>query len=288
MDPAVEFEDALTRIGFGPPERQAIMTMSGCQNIAMLGILTADQVSKICKQIETRVLNPLPITTMQEQLLLSMHFWVTNRQRLQLPINAADFTLVVALNQAQTMRQTLEDEGRLDKEAIAKASDKLKNVTTWKIFVEATETYLGQLIGSGRIPLRYAIRHDEFPIPGTIFQTEQEQSIALAPLTGPAYQRDNAKVYGIIKQLVLEGPGRSYIIPFDSTSNGRAAWLALIHHFEGDGFRNRNVEEAYITLEHLVYEGEKKGFNFEKFIERHMDCYLELARHNEPVLEAKK
>ena len=99
---------------------------------------------------------------------------------------------------------------------------------------------------------------------------------------------DNAKVYGIIKQLVLEGPGRSYILRYDATSDGHAAWFALINHFEGDGFRNRNVEEAYTTLEHLVYEGEKKGFSFEKFIERHMDCYLELARHNEPVLESKK
>jgi hypothetical protein len=105
MDPAVDFEDALARIGFGPPEREAIITMSGCRNIAMLGILTVDQVSKICKRIETRAVNPLPITTMQEQLLLAMRFWVTNRQRLQLPINAADYTLVLALNQAQTMRQ---------------------------------------------------------------------------------------------------------------------------------------------------------------------------------------
>ena len=110
------------------------------------------------------------------------------------------------------------------------------------------ETYLGQLVGSGRIPLRYVIRRRENPELGTIFQTEQEQNMAMAPLTGLAYQRDNAKVYGIIKQLVLEGPGRSYILRYDSTSDGRAAWFALINHFEGDGFRNRNVEEAYTKL----------------------------------------
>jgi hypothetical protein len=170
---------------------------------------------------------------------------------------------------------------------VAKAPEKFKNASTWKVFAEAMETYLGQLIGSGRIPLRYVIRRRENPEIGTIFQTEQEQNIAMAPLTGPAYQHDNAKVYGIIKQLVLEGPGHSYILHYDSTSDGRAAWFALINHFEGDGFRNHNVEEAYATLEHLAYEGEKKGFSFEKFIECHMDCYLELARHNDPVLESK-
>jgi len=40
--------------------------------------------------------------------------------------------------------------------------------------------------------------------PVAVYLTEQEQSIVLSPLQGIAYQRDNIKVYGIIKQLVLE------------------------------------------------------------------------------------
>jgi hypothetical protein len=75
---------------------------------------------------------------------------------------------------------------------------------------------------------------------------------------------------------------------FDDAANGRGAWNALRSHFEGDGFRNRNVEEAYNTLETLVYEGEQKGFTFEKFSERQLECYLELSRFNEPILESKK
>jgi len=49
-----------------------------------------------------------------------------------------------------------------------------------------------------------------------------------------------------------------------------------------------DVEDAYHTLEHLFYKGERKSFNFEKFVERHMECYLELAQHEEPVNESKK
>jgi len=49
------------------------------------------------------------------------------------------------------------------------------------------------------------------------------------------------------------------------------------NHFEGDSFCDCNVEDAYFTLEHFFYEGERKSFNFEKFVERHMECYLELA-----------
>lgn len=41
-------------------------------------------------------------------------------------------------------------------------------------------------------------------------------------------------------------------------------------------------------LEHLFYEGEKKGFIFEKFLENHSASSWKLERHGEPVLESKK
>jgi len=259
----IAFENALARIGFSPNERQAFIQTSGCTNIAMLGILPADQISKICKRLSTRAIDPITLSAIQEQLLLAMRFWVTNLQRLQQQVDANDFTTALALNQAQTMRQQLEDDARTDREAVAKAPDKFKSATNWKVFAEALETYLGQLMGSGRVPLKYIIRNEVIPAPDAVFETDQAQSIAFAPLTGPSFQRDNAKVYGIIKQLVLEGPGRTYILRYDAAGDGRSAWMALKGHFEGEGFRNRNVEDAYSTLEHLVYEGEKKGFTFE-------------------------
>jgi len=62
----------------------------------------------------------------------------------------------------------------------------------------------------------------------------------------------------------------------------------MYNHFEGDSYRNRAKLEAYSTLEHICYDGEKKGFTFEKFVEKHNECYLELAHHNEPVYKEKK
>jgi hypothetical protein len=262
-----DFLEALQRVGFEQDQRVAIIEASGCLNIAMLGLLSIAQVSKFCKHIETRPVNPIRINTIQEQLSLAMRFWVTQWQRLQLPVDATQFTMVVALNQAQIMRQQAEDDARTDKEPVAKAPDKFKSARAWKIFAEALETYLGQILGSGRIPLRYVICRVANLDPATTYANDNELAIAIAPLTGECFTRDNVKVYGIIKQLVLEGPGRSYILPFDNAANGRAAWLALVDHFEGDGFRNRIVEDAYRVLENLHYEGERKGFYFEKFIE---------------------
>jgi hypothetical protein len=263
------FTDVLDRIGFTQQQREVIIEATGCRNIAMLGLLTTDQISKMCKRLESRTVDPVIISTVQEQLLLGLRYWVENNQRLQLPIVAEDFNMIVVLNQVQKLRQQAEDDARRDKETVAKAPDKFKNGTAWKVFTEATETYLSQLLGSGQIPLSYVIRKIDTPDPDAIYQNDIERLIAIAPLQGDAFLRDKIKAYGIIKQLVIEGPGRSYILPFYKANGGRSAWLALRAHYEGEGFKNRNVEEAYSALENIFYEGEKKGFTFEKFLERH-------------------
>jgi hypothetical protein len=151
---------------------------------------------------------------------------VTN-QRLQLPIVAEEFNMITALNQVQKMHQQAEDNARMDKEVVAKAPDKFKTGTAWKVFAEATETYLGQLLGSGRILLSYITWRIELPDPDIVYQKDLECLIAIAPLVGDAFQRDNAKVYRIIKQLIIKGPGRSYIRPYDKANDRRRAWLAL-------------------------------------------------------------
>jgi hypothetical protein len=284
----VAFMAALGRIGFAPAAQQEIIAYTGCANIAMLGLMTPEDISKICKVFRTHAVNPLQVMVVQEQLLLAVRFWVSNRQHLQKPVEAHVVTAVLAYNQAQMMRHMLEDEARADKEQTAKMPEKFKAPNGWRIFAEAMETYLSHLKGSGRIPLCYVIHKDTVPVPNAVYDTVLEESIAIAPLVGDDFQRDNTRVYGIIKQLVLEGPGRSYILPFDKTSNGRATWLSLTAHFEGESYRNRNVEEAYATLESLHYEGERRGFTFEKFVEKHNKAYLELERYGEPVLETKK
>lgn len=42
------------------------------------------------------------------------------------------------------------------------------------------------------------------------------------------------------------------------------------------------------TLDTIHYEGEKKGFTFEKIVECHNYAFLELKHHDEPIIETKK
>jgi hypothetical protein len=283
----VAFRAALGRIRFNKAAQLAVVTQ-GFTNIALLGLVTSDQIKQVCKLTRENAGNPVPINIIQQQLLLAMRHWVINRQRLGLEVNAADFTAATAYEQSQLMVRLQEDDAAADKEVVAKMPDKFKQPSQWKVFAELMETYLSQLKGCGRVPLNYVIRKIAIPVPGTIFATEEEQAVAIAPLTGDQYNKDNAKVYGILKHLCLEGPGRSYILDFDRVKNGRGAWLAMHNHYEGDSFRNHSKDEAYSMLDHLHYEGERKGFTFEKFFEKHNECFLELSRHNEPVYEEKK
>jgi hypothetical protein len=114
-----EFENALDRIGFGQQERDASIQASGCVNIAMVSLSTVDQIKRVCKWLNANL--NIPISAMQEQLPLPLQSWVIGKQRLRQIIDPAEFTTVFALNQAQIMRQQLEDEARGDGETLAKA-----------------------------------------------------------------------------------------------------------------------------------------------------------------------
>jgi hypothetical protein len=189
MDPDPErvyFENALARIGFGLTERNAFIQASSCLNAAMMGLLSSEQISRICKRLATRAVDPIPLLAIQEQLLLALHFWVAKQQRLQQIIAIDNFTVALALNQAQEIRQILEDEAQ-DHEQTAKLPDKFKVASQWKIFAEALDTYLGQLCGSDRVPLNNIIGHTAVALPEEAYETEQARLVALAPLNGPPY-----------------------------------------------------------------------------------------------------
>ncbi len=219
-----------------------------------------DQIKHLCKVIRERAIDPLEINMRQEQLLETMRFWAQARVRANLPLNAALFTLALAQTEAMKMVSALEETA--EKEPDVKMPDKFKLTSKWIVFSEALTTYLNRLKGTGsKIPLNYVIRDNEVPIPNAAYTTDNEALIQNAALNGMQYDRDNERVYGILKQLILEGPAWSFITPaIDRTANGRAAWLALRAHYEGESFTTKQKEEAYAALDAVHYKGERMTF----------------------------
>ncbi len=144
-----DFRAALNHIGFTPDEQIAIIEYTGCRNIAILGLLSEEDITRMCKAFRTRPNAPILLMVLQEKLLLGVRFWISSQQRFQIPVEANDITPALAYTQANVRAHMLEDELRADKEPSAKMPNKFRSPAGWKIFSEAMETYLGQLKGTG-------------------------------------------------------------------------------------------------------------------------------------------
>jgi hypothetical protein len=119
----------------------------------MLGLQSEEDIIRMCKAFHARPNAPILLTVLQEKLLLGIRFWISSQQRLQIPVEENHIIPALAYSQANIRAHMLEDEARADKEPSTKMPNKFKSPAGWKVFSEAMETYLGQLKGTGWIPL---------------------------------------------------------------------------------------------------------------------------------------
>jgi hypothetical protein len=75
---------------------------------------------------------------------------------------------------------------------------------------------------------------------------------------------------------------------FNTTRDGRQAWLVLVNHFEGDARRNRIKDAAYAAIAAACYYDDKKRFTFETYVTIHQDAYAGLEQYGEVILEEKR
>ncbi len=289
VDPQAQiaaYREALGRIGFNIPAQLAL-SQNGFNSMYNMLIYSRDQIRRVCKVLRERQMDPIPISMEHEQLLTAMWHWVKTRTRTNQSIEPHLFTREVAIAEAIKMVNIEADTKETDTEM--KLPEKFKLTTKWTVFSESVDTYLNRLKGQGRIPLNYVIRYQAEPDPDAVYVTEQEFLVATTPLEGEMYDLDNERVYAIIKQLILDGPGWSYMTnTIDRTKDGRGAWQALRAHYEGESYMNKQKEDAYKTIEHLHYKGERATFTFEHFSTQLTKAYNDLQRYNEPILESKK
>lgn len=151
------------------------------------------------------------------------------------------------------------------------------------------DTYMNQIPGVGGVPLNYIVCWRDEPEENAEEENDAKEAVALAPLQGDAFAIDNRKVYEILKSLIIEGPVWSYFTTaVDKAKDGRAAWILLRDHFEGETYLNCDVEEAEAVIEALHYKKEFANFSFEDFITQLTKHYNTLERHDQAVTEEKK
>jgi len=112
-------------------------------------------------------------------------------------------------------------------------------------------------------------------------QSRKEQIINNAPLTGYLYEKDNATVGNILKEVCLGTEAESWT---KNIVGGREAMRALQLHYDGPDEARKRLSVAKAQLEKLLYRHEAT-FSFEKYVTALNDIYNIHERYQEPIFE---
>ena len=111
---------------------------------------------------------------------------------------------------------------------------------------------------------------------------DELDSIQNARLAGNFYKEDNAHIYRLLQDFLVQTPEHNYIHSHAKQKQGRKALISLRAHYEGDSFKDIYRKRAFFQLQKTFYHGERAQFNFEKYIHTHREAHrwLEEIGHN--------
>lgn len=169
--------------------------------------------------------------------------------------------------------------GALDEMEIRAKSDKapenkpdILKEENWEDWLQEFLTYLSHIIGKQQAPLDYVVRPDV--LPGHTFETRREQELYSYPLNGPFFCKINKVVYRLLSDRVKDQPA-TWIQPYQASQNGRAAWLALVEHYNGGGQKEKRINKAEAILSTVYYQNERT-FTFDAYATKMLRAFRTL------------
>jgi hypothetical protein len=166
---------------------------------------------------------------------------------------------------------------------------------------DAIDSYLRVTLGETKIPLAYVTREDieveaSADDPAANYQTTDLEMIARAPhetapgIPHPTLVVDNFKVWEILQEICLDNNAWTWIKSFARSRNGRGAYLALHSHYLGISKSDNIQAEAENKLKNTFYSGERRNWNFERYVQIHKDQHTAiegLFRYGYPSLDER-
>lgn len=86
-----------------------------------------------------------------------------------------------------------------------------------------------------------------------------------------------------MKSWTLNGPAWTWITSFNTARDGRAAWLALVDHYEGGAQQDHVKDTAYAAFSQAHYHGDQKRFSFEMNVTIHQDAFEDLEQYGQII-----
>ena len=112
------------------------------------------------------------------------------------------------------------------------------------------------------------------------YQTLQDELVTCVPIrvgnagnTGYTYDylEDHSKVWELISDLMRNQDCWSYLQPSQQTRDGRLAFLGLRNHYLRENNVNNMSSRAESKLKDISYSGEKRRWNFEKYVKTYVN-----------------
>ena len=171
--------------------------------------------------------------------------------------------------------------------------ERLIAVENIRVVLEDLDNYLERKRGCTGIPLAAYTRVVQAipPLnrdPGYATPSISAELIRRAPHNGPTALTDNEAVWDAVRHVTHDGPGWGWVQSFSRTRNGRQAYLALKSHYFGDAYQTRLRAKADQTLETNYYDGTKRHYTYEKYIESLQRAFTDLESTGEFVSNERK
>jgi hypothetical protein len=295
---AAALRNALVLLGFADAAARMMTDDQGMDDLVEFALLTDSEVENLCKVIRRpggTIANPNALNALgaavagqpaiisnpghvvplraENNLKIACYF-LRYKQRVSRPLLAAHLTLanVRALKGLKDWEDSHKD---VDKAVIDK--------NDWPRTIEAIEEYFRGCLGVTKIPLAYILR-DESAVPATDpaggYATEQAELIARAPHTDSSgaftatYLSDRSKGWELLSALTRDQDCWTYVRPAQRDRDGRMAFLGLKNHFLGANNVDNMSARAERQLRSNPYTGEKRRWNFEKYVKLQKDQHI--------------
>jgi hypothetical protein len=147
--------------------------------------------------------------------------------------------------------------------------------------MEDIEEYFRNYLGETGVPLAYVIRKDarvppEADDPSGNYTSPTDEMIARAPheaggVNLPTYLSDREKVWELLAGICRAHDCWTYFKPAQRARNGRLAFENLFNHYLGPNNVDNMATTAEKRLATSMYDGEKKRWNFERFVRNQVE-----------------
>ena len=267
--------------GASDAQQEAIM-QEGFDGMADLLILEDKDITDMMSNITKLAVNRggVRMGAVLTKKVKALVYWCKEQERQELDLDADRFTEEEML---ATLRRMAVETGEDDTKPELPTKFEPNKWVSW---VKKVENYLWQVKGRNNTPLFYVIRKVR-EVTAPPFTSVEEERIYQTAHRGPAFNKDNQKVFEILTQLLSGTMAWTWMSSFEAAKNGKGAFTALRTHYDGPGQIEKRLGYARSILANTHYRSEKQ-YSFESYVTKLSEAFEILKDNNVEKAERDK